>query len=127
MSTLYVIEPGARLEKEYHRLVVVKDDEIIQRVILAKVSEVVLVGAAGVTTPAMIALLQAGVPMAIIRTSGEYRVSNFLLYQLAYSEIYITDTLWPDFREPELRKALLDFQGRERRFGKTREQLENGQ
>jgi undecaprenyl diphosphate synthase len=66
-------------------------------------------------------------PDLIIRTSGEYRVSNFLLYQLAYSEIYITDTLWPDFREAELRKALLDFQGRERRFGKTREQVENGQ
>jgi undecaprenyl diphosphate synthase len=62
-------------------------------------------------------------PEFMIRTSGEYRVSNFLLYQLAYSELYFTDTLWPDFRKENLYKALLDFQSRERRFGKTSEQL----
>ncbi|SHF51156.1 Undecaprenyl pyrophosphate synthetase [Desulfacinum infernum DSM 9756] len=59
----------------------------------------------------------------LIRTSGECRVSNFLLWQLAYAEIYITETLWPDFREPQFIEALLDYQRRERRFGKTSEQL----
>lgn len=62
-------------------------------------------------------------PDLIIRTGGEYRVSNFLLWQLAYAELYITSTLWPDFREPELTAALADFQQRERRFGKTGEQI----
>jgi len=62
-------------------------------------------------------------PELMIRTSGEYRISNFLLYQLAYSELYFTDTLWPDFRKQNLYEALLDFQNRERRFGKTSEQL----
>ncbi len=62
-------------------------------------------------------------PELMIRTSGEYRVSNFLLYQIAYSELYFTDTLWPDFRKENLYEALLDFQNRERRFGKTSEQL----
>lgn len=62
-------------------------------------------------------------PELMIRTSGEYRISNFLLYQLAYSELYFTDTLWPDFRKENLYKALLDYQNRERRFGKTSEQL----
>ena len=62
-------------------------------------------------------------PELMIRTSGEYRISNFLLYQLAYSELYFTDTLWPDFRKENLYEALLDFQSRERRFGKTSEQL----
>jgi undecaprenyl diphosphate synthase len=56
-------------------------------------------------------------PDLLIRTSGEFRLSNFLLYQIAYSELYITDTLWPDFDEQELLKAVLDYQGRERRFG----------
>ncbi|MBN2418663.1 MAG: isoprenyl transferase [Deltaproteobacteria bacterium] len=56
-------------------------------------------------------------PDLLIRTSGEYRVSNFLLWQIAYSEIYITSTLWPDFREKEYLAALKDFQKRERRFG----------
>ncbi len=55
----------------------------------------------------------------LIRTSGEWRISNFLLWQLAYSEIYITDTFWPDFREEAFYEALLDYQKRERRFGKT--------
>jgi undecaprenyl diphosphate synthase len=62
-------------------------------------------------------------PDLLIRTSGENRISNFLLWQLAYTEIYFTDVLWPDFREAEFMKALLDYQSRERRFGKTSEQL----
>ncbi len=62
-------------------------------------------------------------PELMIRTSGEYRISNFLLYQLAYSELYFTDTLWPDFRKENLYKAIIDYQNRERRFGKTSEQL----
>ncbi len=62
-------------------------------------------------------------PDLIIRTSGEQRLSNFLLYQAAYSEFYMTETLWPDFDRKELMKALHDFAGRERRFGKTSEQI----
>lgn len=62
-------------------------------------------------------------PELMIRTSGEFRISNFLLYQLAYSELYFTETLWPDFRKENLYEALLDYQNRERRFGKTSEQL----
>ena len=62
-------------------------------------------------------------PELMIRTSGEYRISNFLLYQLAYSELYFTDALWPDFRKENLYQALWDYQNRERRFGKTSEQL----
>ncbi len=62
-------------------------------------------------------------PELMIRTSGEYRISNFLLYQLAYSELYFTDTLWPDFRKENLYEAIADYQNRERRFGKTSEQL----
>lgn len=62
-------------------------------------------------------------PELIIRTSGEYRISNFLLYQIAYAELYFTDTLWPDFRKENLHDALLNYQNRERRFGKTSEQL----
>ncbi len=62
-------------------------------------------------------------PELMIRTSGEYRISNFLLYQLAYAELYFTDVRWPDFRKPNLYEAILDFQKRERRFGKTSEQL----
>ncbi|MDD4012568.1 MAG: isoprenyl transferase [Candidatus Omnitrophica bacterium] len=53
----------------------------------------------------------------MIRTSGEMRVSNFLLWQIAYAEIYVTDTLWPDFRQPELMKAIKEYSARERRFG----------
>lgn len=56
-------------------------------------------------------------PDLMIRTSGEMRISNFLLWQLAYSEIYITDTLWPDFRRPHFFEAIIDFQKRERRYG----------
>jgi undecaprenyl diphosphate synthase len=62
-------------------------------------------------------------PELMIRTSGEYRISNFLLYQLAYAELYFTETLWPDFRKENLYEALLSYQNRERRFGKTSEQL----
>jgi undecaprenyl diphosphate synthase len=62
-------------------------------------------------------------PDLLIRTSGEFRISNFLLWQLAYTEIFITDVLWPDFRKPDLLKAIEDFQKRERRFGKVSEQL----
>ncbi len=62
-------------------------------------------------------------PDMLIRTGGELRVSNFLLWQIAYSEIYVTPQYWPDFREESLMEALLDYQRRERRFGKTREQV----
>ena len=62
-------------------------------------------------------------PELLIRTSGEYRLSNFLLWQLAYAELFFTNTLWPDFGKEDFYKALIDFQGRERRFGKTSEQL----
>jgi undecaprenyl diphosphate synthase len=58
----------------------------------------------------------------IIRTSGEKRISNFLLWQAAYAELYFTDTLWPDFEERDLLAALLDYQGRQRRFGLTQDQ-----
>ena len=64
-------------------------------------------------------------PELMIRTSGEHRISNFLLYQLAYSELYFTNTLWPDFRKENLYEAILDYQGRERRFGKTGQQIKN--
>jgi undecaprenyl diphosphate synthase len=65
-------------------------------------------------------------PDLLIRTSGEFRISNFLLWQIAYTELYITETLWPDFDREELVKAIADYQSRERRFGLTSEQL-NGQ
>jgi undecaprenyl diphosphate synthase len=63
-------------------------------------------------------------PELMIRTSGEYRISNFLLYQLAYAELYFTNTRWPDFRKENLYEAIIDFQGRERRFGKTGQQIQ---
>jgi|SRR5690606_12143508 undecaprenyl diphosphate synthase len=62
-------------------------------------------------------------PELMIRTSGEYRVSNYLLWQLAYSELYFTPKLWPDFRREDLFEAVIDYQKRERRFGMTSEQL----
>jgi undecaprenyl diphosphate synthase len=65
-------------------------------------------------------------PDLVIRTGGEYRVSNFLLWQLAYAELYITKVLWPDFREPNFMEALNEYQRRERRFGKTSEQTHPG-
>lgn len=63
-------------------------------------------------------------PELMIRTSGEYRISNFLLYQLAYAELYFTNVRWPDFRKENLYEAIIDFQSRERRFGKTGDQLQ---
>lgn len=63
-------------------------------------------------------------PELMIRTSGEFRISNFLLYQLAYAELYFTNVRWPDFRKENLYEAILDYQNRERRFGKTSDQLE---
>jgi undecaprenyl diphosphate synthase len=70
-------------------------------------------------------LSTAGIPdpELLIRTSGEYRVSNFLLWQIAYTEFYFTPKLWPDFRKEDLFEAIVDFQQRERRFGKTSEQI----
>lgn len=62
-------------------------------------------------------------PDLLIRTSGEFRISNFLLWQIAYTEIYVTETLWPDFDRTELLKAIADYQSRERRFGMTSEQI----
>ncbi|MBX2931688.1 MAG: isoprenyl transferase [Chitinophagaceae bacterium] len=62
-------------------------------------------------------------PELMIRTSGEYRISNFLLYQLAYSELYFTNTCWPDFKKENLYEAIIDYQNRERRFGKTGKQI----
>jgi len=70
-------------------------------------------------------LTTAGIPDPdlLIRTSGEMRISNFLLWQMAYTEFYITDTLWPDFGKEDLYKAVIEYQKRERRFGKTSEQI----
>ena len=64
-------------------------------------------------------------PELLIRTSGEMRISNFLLWQLAYTELYFTDKLWPDFRRVDLHDALKAYEKRERRFGKISEQIEN--
>lgn len=64
-------------------------------------------------------------PALLIRTGGDYRISNFLLYQIAYTELYFTDTMWPSFRKEDLYKAIIEFQTRERRFGKTGEQIKN--
>jgi undecaprenyl diphosphate synthase len=63
-------------------------------------------------------------PELMIRTSGEYRISNFLLFQLAYAELYFTNVRWPDFRKQNLYEAIIDFQLRQRRFGKTGDQIE---
>ena len=62
-------------------------------------------------------------PDLLIRTGGEHRISNFMLWQIAYSELYFTPVLWPDFDEAEFTKALIDYQNRERRFGKTSDQV----
>ncbi|MFY0593197.1 isoprenyl transferase [Roseivirga sp.] len=64
-------------------------------------------------------------PELLIRTSGEQRISNFLLWQMAYTEFYITDTLWPDYRKKHLYEAIVSYQNRERRFGMTSEQLKS--
>lgn len=66
-------------------------------------------------------------PELLIRTSGEYRISNFLLYQIAYAELYFTEVLWPDFRKHNLYEAILNYQQRERRFGKTGDQIKKEQ
>jgi undecaprenyl diphosphate synthase len=63
-------------------------------------------------------------PDLCIRTGGEHRISNFLLWQLAYSELYFSDLFWPDFKHDAMRKALADYATRQRRFGKTSEQVE---
>ena len=62
-------------------------------------------------------------PELLIRSSGEFRISNFFLWQIAYSELYFTPTLWPDFRRENLYQAIADYQNRERRFGKISEQI----
>jgi undecaprenyl diphosphate synthase len=89
-------------------------------------------GLAGKITPEKVTkelcadyLYTAGLPDPdlLIRTGGEYRISNFLLWQMAYTEFYFTEILWPDFRDRHLLKAVDDYQKRERRFGKTSEQL----
>ena len=64
-------------------------------------------------------------PDLLIRTGGELRVSNFLLWQIAYSELYFCNTYWPDFTEEDLHKAILNYQKRQRRYGKTEAQIEN--
>lgn len=66
-------------------------------------------------------------PDLLIRTGGEVRISNYLLWQIAYSELYFCDTFWPDFDENELRRAIACYQGRQRRFGKTEAQVENNE
>ena len=66
-------------------------------------------------------------PDLLIRTGGEMRLSNFLLWQMAYGELYVTDTYWPDFDKAELEKAIKEYNGRQRRFGKTGAQVENEQ
>ena len=95
------------------------------RKVAAKVEQGEL--AAADITEATIAqnLATAGIPdpELLIRTSGEMRISNFLLWQLAYTELYITELLWPDFRKEHLYEAIVSYQRRERRFGKTSEQL----
>ena len=63
-------------------------------------------------------------PDLLIRTGGEFRISNYLLWQVAYSELYFCDTYWPDFNESDLHKAIIDYQNRQRRFGKTEKQIE---
>lgn len=82
-------------------------------------------------TPATVSdnLSTAGIPDPdlLIRTGGDFRVSNFLLWQIAYSEIYVTSTFWPDFSKEDFCRAVLQFQGRERRFGLTSEQLNYNQ
>jgi len=64
-------------------------------------------------------------PDLLIRTGGEVRVSNYLLWQIAYSELYFCDTFWPDFMEEDLHKAIASYQQRQRRYGKTEAQVEN--
>jgi undecaprenyl diphosphate synthase len=64
-------------------------------------------------------------PELLIRTSGEHRLSNFLLWQIAYTEIFMTDLFWPEFREEQLLDSILDFQSRERRFGNIKKMIQD--
>lgn len=91
----------------------VKNNKVDSRNITAELFETYL-STAGIPDPEL-----------MIRTSGEYRVSNYLLWQIAYSELYFTETLWPDFRREHFYKAIADYQHRERRFGKISEQISN--
>ncbi len=100
--------------------------------IVLAVKRMVSDGVAGKITPEEVTkelcasyLYTAGLPDPdlLIRTGGEYRISNFLLWQMAYTEFYFTEILWPDFRERHILKAIADYQQRERRFGMTSEQL----
>jgi len=75
------------------------------------------------TVPKYLSTKDVPDPDVLIRTGGELRISNFLLWQIAYSELYFTEELWPEFNEESLYKAVVDFQNRERRFGKTSEQV----
>ena len=77
------------------------------------------------TFPLYLSTSQLPDPELLIRTGGEYRVSNFLLYQIAYTELYFTETMWPAFGKEDLYKAIIDFQKRERRFGKTGDQVKS--
>lgn len=93
---------------------------------LAKKVESKEINADEIDLPAFISCLATAHipdPELLIRTSGEFRISNFLLWQIAYSELYFTSTLWPDFTRDEFYHALLDYQKRERRFGLTSEQI----
>jgi undecaprenyl diphosphate synthase len=72
---------------------------------------------------ALLSTAQMPDPELLIRTSGEHRISNFLLWQIAYTELYFSDVYWPDFEREDFFKAIVDFQHRERRFGKISEQL----
>ena len=77
------------------------------------------------TFPSYLSTAQFPDPELLIRTGGEHRVSNFLLYQIAYTELYFAETMWPAFGKEDLYKAIIDFQKRERRFGKTGEQVKS--
>ena len=66
-------------------------------------------------------------PDLLIRTGGELRISNFLLWQIAYAELYFCDTYWPDFKEQDLQRAIVSYQRRQRRFGKTEAQVEQSE
>lgn len=103
-------------------------DEIVRAV--RRIAEKCLAGSlepAAITEDTVSAFLdtaQCPDPDLVIRTGGEYRLSNFLPWQAAYAELYVTDVFWPDFRKKELRQAIAAFQGRQRRFGMTGEQTD---
>ena len=91
------------------------------QLVLVNPENVGVVGEADLAPP--LAMANAQEPDLFIRTGGELRISNFLLWQLAYSELYFTDTLWPDFDDASLDSAIASYRQRERRFGRTSEQL----